>query len=59
MRQDSWHNMFDISGRVISDTSKTTYSGHTNEIVHAQFSDNGVLVVTCSMDKTARVRLSL
>ena len=56
MRQDSWHNMFDVSGRVITDTSETTYTGHTNEVLCARFSENGALVVSCGLDNTARVR---
>lgn len=47
--------MFDISGRVMMDNSVTTYSGHTNEVLCAQFSFNGALIVSCGMDRTARV----
>ncbi|XP_046440097.1 apoptotic protease-activating factor 1-like isoform X2 [Daphnia pulex] len=58
MRQDSWHNMFDVSDRVITDNSLTTYTGHTNEVLGARFSENGAQVVSCGLDNTARIWLS-
>lgn len=54
----SWHNMFDVSDRVITDNSLTTYTGHTNEVLGARFSENGAQVVSCGLDNTARVRKS-
>jgi WD40 repeat protein len=50
--------MFDVSDRVITDNSLKTYTGHTNEVLGAQFSENGALVVSCGLDHTARVRKS-
>ena len=58
MRQDSWHNMFDVAGRVISDDSEITYTGHTNEVCCARFSDNGALIVSGGHDRTARIWMS-
>ena len=48
--------MFDVSDRVITDNSLKTYTGHTNEVLGARFSENGALVVSCGLDNTARVR---
>jgi WD40 repeat protein len=50
--------MFDVSDRVITDNSLTTYTGHTNEVLGARFSENGAQVVSCGLDNTARVRKS-
>lgn len=50
--------MFDVSDRVITDNSLKTYTGHTNEVLGARFSENGALVVSCGLDNTARVRKS-
>ena len=55
MRQDSWHNMFDVAGQVVSDDSVITYTGHTNEVCCARFSHNGALIVSGGYDRTARV----
>ena len=52
----SWHNMFDISDRVVTDNSLNTYTGHTNEVLGAKFSENGAQIVSCGLDHTARVK---
>ena len=48
--------MFDISDRVVTDNSLNTYTGHTNEVLGAKFSENGAQIVSCGLDHTARVK---
>lgn len=49
--------MFDVSDRVITDDSISTYTGHTNEVIGAKFSENGAQIVSYGLDHTARVRI--